>query len=180
MNNKALKWLNTLLLFFIMVHISYAQKIEPVYSRKVQYTIIKGKPKYADKKQAALIKSSLSNIRYALDHYFGEKIWYKNEIRVEQCNIKFYIQETDSLITTVYSIGFKQPLEGRILNEYQPISFPPTIIPEDDYLLWKDPTSVIIISVYFNAAAFEGSEDYIRKQKKLKLVQDWIKDNSTE
>ena len=164
----------------MMVYISYAQNIKPVYSRKVQYTIIQGKPKYADKKQVKMIRSSVLNISYALDEYFGKKIWYKNEVRVKQCNIKFYIDKTDSLLTTVYLLSLKQPIKGRTLNEYKNISFPPSIIPEDNYILWKDPKSPIIVSVYFNFASAEGTEDYIRKQRRLKLIQDWIKDNNTE
>ena len=169
-----------LLLFFIMVQISHAQKTEPVYSKKVQYTIVQGRPRYADQKQAKMVSASLFNIGHALDHYFGKKIWHKNEIQVKQSNIKFGIDQTDSLITIVYSLSFKQPIKGRTFNGYKNISFPPSIIPEDNYILWKDPKSAVILSIYFNFAAFEGSEDYIRKQRRLKLVQDWIRDNNSK
>jgi hypothetical protein len=176
MKSKALKWFDTLLLLFITVNISCAQKIEPVYSRQIQYTIIKGKPKYSDQKQAVMIKSSMSDIRYALSNYLGERIWYRSEMRVEQSNIKFYIDEKDSLMTTVYSIGFNKGVDGRVLNEYKKISFPPSIIPEDNYMLWKNPKALIIVSFFFNMASTENSEDDIRKQKKLELIQNWIKE----
>lgn len=181
MKGIALIWLNTLMLLLIAVQNSNAQIIEPIYSKQVQYTIIKGSPKNYDKKQATMVKSSFSDIRYALNKHFTEKTsWLQNEIRVEQSNIKFYINGMDSLLTTVYSIRFDKPVEERILNEYRKIYFPPSIIPEEDYILWKSPKDVIIVSVFFNMASEENSEDYRSKQYKLKLIQNWLKENSVK
>lgn len=175
MEIKRLSWFGILLLFVMMVCDTYAQNIQPLYSKSIQYTIINGRPKFTDEKQAALVKASLINIRYALNHYLGKEIW-KNEIQVKQCNIRFYIQKTDTLLTTVYSIGFSKPIEERALNVYKEISFPPSIIPENDYVLWRNPGSLIIVSVFFNMAASGNGEDYNRKQQNLKLIQNWLKE----
>ena len=167
-----------LTVFFFKNSLS-AQSIKPIYDgSELRYTIVNGKLKTCDKKQKNRAKSSMSNILYALDEYFESKKYrIKNEMEVKQNNIRFQIENSDTLETTIYVITFKKPLFEKKTDEYPKLHFPPSIVPQDDYLIFKNDYSLVVVSVFFYKALTEDNEDYTRKKKNLHSILSWLKTN---